>query len=125
VFCGFFRQFDDEKIGKHWRWHVPFMLLEQVLAQWWHPETSSEALGLLYWAMHAELYHCIAIAIETAKKVGVLFDYCLFARCLGGRWGDTEQVVAQCWRPVASGEALDMMHWAMPSVLLRRTTVAI
>jgi hypothetical protein len=26
---------------------------------------------------------------------------------------------------VASGVALDMLHWAMPSILLQRTTVAI
>ncbi len=33
---------------------------------------SSEALSHLYWAMHAVSYHCIAIAIKMASKVGVL-----------------------------------------------------
>ena len=44
---------------------------------------------------------------------------------LGGRRGDTEQVVAQWRHPVASGEALIMLHWAMRSVLHRRTAMAI
>jgi hypothetical protein len=35
---------------------------------------SSEALGLLYQAMHAVLYRRIAMAIKTASNVGVLFD---------------------------------------------------
>jgi hypothetical protein len=59
------------------------------------------------------------MAIKTATFLGAFVDCCLFACCPGGCWGDTERVVAQCWRPVASGVALDMPHWAMPSVLLR------
>ena len=43
----------------------------------------------------------------------------------GGRRGNTERVVAQWWRPVASGEALVMLHWAMHSVWHRRTAMAI
>jgi hypothetical protein len=65
------------------------------------------------------------MAIKTASFLGVFVDFCLLACCPGGRWGDTERVVAQCRRPVASGVALDMPHWAMPSVLLQRTSVAI
>ncbi len=65
------------------------------------------------------------MAIKTANFLGVFFDCRLFACCPSGRWGNTEQVVAQCWRPVASGVALDMPHWVMPSVLLRHTAVAI
>jgi hypothetical protein len=70
-------------------------------------------------------YRCIAMVIKTASKVGVLFDCCFVDCCPGGRWGDTEQVGARCRHPVASGVALDMPQWAMPSVLLRRTVVAI
>jgi hypothetical protein len=66
-------------------------LSEQVLAQWWHPLPSSEALNLLYWAMHTVLYRRIAMAIETASKVGVLFDCCFVDYCPGGRRGNTEQ----------------------------------
>jgi hypothetical protein len=79
---------------------------------------SSEALDLLHWAMRTVLYCRIAMAIKTASFVGVLLD-CCFVDCRpGSRWGDMEQVVAQCRRPEASGAALDMPHWAMPSVLL-------
>jgi hypothetical protein len=70
-------------------------------------------------------YRRIAMTIKTATFLGAFVDCCLFACCPGGHWGNTEQVVAQCRRPVASRVALDMPHWAMLSVLLRRTTVAI
>ncbi len=101
------------------------MLLGIILAQWWRPVASSEALDILNWAMHMVTYRRIAMAIKMASFAGVFVDYCLYACCPGGCWGNTEQVFAQCWRPVASGVAVDMPHWAMPSVLLRRTAVAI
>jgi hypothetical protein len=66
------------------------------------------------------------MAIKTASFVGVFVDCCLFSCCPGGgRWGDKDLVVAQCRHPVASGVALNMPHWTMPSVSLRRTAVAI
>ncbi len=106
-------------------WHVPFMLSERVLARWWHPVASSEAMDPLHRAMRVVSYRRIAMAIETASFVGVFVDCCLFACCPGGRWGDTERIVARCWHPVASGVDLVMSHWAMPSESLRRTAVAI
>jgi hypothetical protein len=101
------------------------LLLEQVLARWWHPVASSEALDLLHRAMRAVLYRRIPMAIKMASFVGVFVDCCLFACCPGGRWGNMERVGARCRHPVASGVALDMPHWAMPSVLLWCTAVAI
>jgi hypothetical protein len=101
------------------------MLSGIILAQWWRPVASSEALDLLHRAMRAVTYRRIAMAIKMASFAGVFVDCCLYACCPGGRWGNTEQVVAQCWRPVASGVAVDMPHGAMPSVLLRRTAVAV
>ncbi len=95
-----------------------------MLALWWHPVASSEALDL-HWAMCAVSYRRIVMAIETASFVGVLFDCCFVDLRPGGRWGDTEQVVNQCRRPVASGVALDMLHQAMLSVLLRSTSVVV
>jgi hypothetical protein len=75
--------------------------------------------------MHAVMYRHIAMAIEMASKVGVFFDCCLFSCCPGGRWGNTERVVARWQCPVASKVALDMPHQAMTSVLPRSTAVAI
>jgi hypothetical protein len=75
--------------------------------------------------MCAVTYRRIAMAINLATFLGAFVDCCLFACCPGGCWGNTEQVVAQCQHPVASRVALDMPHRAMPSVLLRRTAVAI
>ncbi len=52
--------------------------------------------------------------------------HCCFVDCRpGGRRGDTEGVVAQWRRPVASGEALVMLNGAMRSVLLQCIRVAI
>ncbi len=101
------------------------MLLDIILARWQHPVASSEALDLLHQAMRAVTYRLIAVAIKMASFVGVFVDCCLFACCLGGCWGDTEQVVTRWQHPVASRVALDMLNWAMPSVLLRCTAVAI
>ncbi len=101
------------------------LLLAAVLAGWWHSVASSEALDLLYWTMHAVLYRRIAMAIKMASKVGVCFCSCFVCCFPGRRWGDTEQVVARWRRPVASGVALNMPHWAMPSVLLQRICMAI
>ncbi len=96
-----------------------------MLARWWHPVASCEALDILQWAMRAVLYRRIAMAIETASFVGVFVDCCLFACCPGGRWGNTERVVTQCQHPVASGVALGMLHQEMHFVLQRRTAIAI
>ncbi len=101
------------------------MLSSIILAQWWRPVASSEALDLLHWAICVVTYRRIAMAIKMAIFAGVFVDCCLYACCPGGRWGDTEQVVARCQRPVASRVALDMPHQAMPSVLPGRTAVAI
>jgi hypothetical protein len=101
------------------------MLSAIILAQWWRPVASSEALDLLHRAMCVVTYQHIAMAIKMASFAGVFVDCCLYACCPGGRWGDPEQVVAQCQHPVASGVALDMPHRAMLSVLLWHTTVAI
>ncbi len=96
-----------------------------ILAQWQRLVASNKALNLLHRAMCAVMYCRIAMAIKTASFLGVFVYCCLFACCPGGCWGNTEQVVARCRHPVASRVALDMPHWAMPSVLLRHTAVAI
>jgi hypothetical protein len=75
--------------------------------------------------MRAVLYRHTTAAINMATFLGVFVDCCLFTCCSGSRWGNMEQVVTRCRDPVASGVALDLPHWAMPSVLLWRTAVAI
>ncbi len=120
-----FYGFDNENIEKNCRSHVQCMLSGIILARWQRPVASSEALDLLHRAIHAVTYQRIAMAIKTACFLGVFVDCCLFACCPGGRWGNTEQVAAQCRCPVASGVALNMTHRAMPSELLWRTAVTI
>jgi hypothetical protein len=101
------------------------MLLDIILARWRRPVASSGALDLIHQAMHAVTYRRIAMAIKTASKVGLLVDCYLFACCPGSCRGNTESAVARWRRPVASKVALDMPHWAMPSVLPRRIAMAI
>ncbi len=86
---------------------------------------SSEALDLLHWAMHAVTYWRIAMAIGMAIFASVFVDCSLFACCPGSRWGDTEQVVIRWWLPGASSVALDLLHRAMPCLLLQRVCMAI
>ena len=100
-FCGFFDDLTMKNIEQNRCWHDAFMLSERVLARWWHPVASSEALDPLHRAMHAVSYRRIAMAIETARKVGV-FSHCFEVDCCPGvRGSDTEQVVAQWRRLVA------------------------
>jgi hypothetical protein len=81
--------FDNKNIKKYCHSHVQFMLSDIILAQWWHLVASSEALDLLHWVMRTVTYRCIAMAIKTATFLGVFVDWCLFAYCPGGRWGNT------------------------------------
>ncbi len=85
---------------------------------------SNKALNLLYWAMRVVLYRCTATAIKMAGLLGT-FCCCFVCCCPGSCWGKTEQVVARWQHPVASGVALDMLHWAMRFLLHRRTAMAI
>jgi hypothetical protein len=105
--------------------HVQLMLSEQVLAQWWHPVASSEALDLLHQAMCMVTYHHIVMAIKTAYKVGVMFDCCVVDCHPGGRRSGTEQVFDRWQRPVASIKALDLLHRAMPCALLKHVSLAL
>ena len=114
-----------KKLKNNWGMHDQLQLLAVILPQWWCLLASNKALNLLYWAMCAVLYRHTAAAIKMASLFGTFFLRCFVCLCLGGHWGNTEWVIAQWRHPVASGVALDMPHWAMPSVLLQRTAMAI
>jgi hypothetical protein len=44
--------------------------MEQVVAQWWHPEASCVAPDMLHWALQAALQPRICMAIRTARDGG-------------------------------------------------------
>jgi hypothetical protein len=79
-----------KKLKKKQHLCVPLHQSATIIAQWWHPVASTKALDLLHWGMHAVLYRRTAAAIKRASKVGVFGDYCLFACCPDGRWGNME-----------------------------------
>ena len=62
---------------------------------------------------------------QNGHQSGYILHRCFVCCRHGGRRGDTERVIAQRRHPVASGVALDMLHRAMPHVLLQRLTMAI
>jgi hypothetical protein len=69
-------------------------LLAAILARWRHPVASNEALDLLHQAMCAVTYRRITMAIKMATTVGVFLYRRFVCCCPGGRWGNSEQVVA-------------------------------
>jgi hypothetical protein len=83
-----------KKLVKNWHMCDRLQLLAAILAQWWRLVACTKALNLLYWAMCVVTCRRIAMAIKTASFLHVFVDCCLFACCPGGRWGNTEQVVA-------------------------------
>jgi len=62
---------------------------------------------------------------QNGHQSGYMIHRCFVCCRSGGHQGDTERVVAQWRRPVASGVALGMPHWAMPHVSLQCLTMAI
>jgi len=62
---------------------------------------------------------------RNGHQSGYILHHCFICCRPGGRRGNTEPVVAQWQRPVASVKALVMLHWEMPLVplqLLRTAT---
>ncbi len=115
----FFYKLTMKKLKKNRHMLNRLQRLATILARWWRLVASNKALNLLHRAMCTVTYRRIAVALETATFLCAFVDCCLFVCCPSSRWGNTEQVVAQCRCLVASGVALDMPHWAMPSVLLQ------
>ena len=54
---------------------------------------------------------------RNGQQSGCILHLRFVCCCPGGRRGNKEQVAAQWRRPVASGKALFMLHWAMQHVL--------
>ena len=60
---------------------------------------------------------------RNGKQSGYILHYHFVDCCLGGCRGNTEQVVTRWRRPVASGEALVMLHCVMHSISHRCTDI--
>ena len=75
--------------------------------------------------MHAVLCRRIAMAIKTARKVGIFFHRCVVDCRPGVCRSDTEQKVTRWRHPMASDMALDILLWAMLHELLQCLRMAI
>jgi hypothetical protein len=53
AFLSFFNNLTINITIENWHCYVLDMLLEQILAQWWHPVAPKKAVNLLHRAMHA------------------------------------------------------------------------
>ena len=62
---------------------------------------------------------------QNGHQSRYILHLCIVSCRPGGRRGDTERVVAQWRHPVASGVALDMLHWVMPHVSRQRLYLVI
>jgi hypothetical protein len=62
---------------------------------------------------------------RNGQHAGYMLHCHFVCCCPDSRRGNTDRVVAQWWRPVASSEALVMLHWSMCSVWHRHTAMAI
>ena len=62
---------------------------------------------------------------RNGQQSGYMLHRRFVCCCPGGLRGNTDRVVAQWRRPVASGEALVMLHWLMHSIWHRRTAMII
>jgi hypothetical protein len=121
----FYYKLTMKKLEKNRHMRDRLHLSAAILAQWQPPVASIKALDLLHWAMRTVSYRRTAAAIKMARKVCPFFCHCFICYCPGGCWGNTERVVARWRRSVAYGVARDMLHQAMPSVLLQCTCMAI
>ncbi len=68
-----------KKLGKNRHIGDRLLILVAICARWRQPVASVKALNLLYWVMRAVLYRRIAMARETARKLGTFFIVVLFA----------------------------------------------
>jgi hypothetical protein len=68
-----------KNLGKNRRIGDQLQLSVAIRTRWWQPVASVKALSLLNWAMHVVSYRCIAMARETASKLGTFFIVVLFA----------------------------------------------
>jgi hypothetical protein len=64
--------------------HDQLLLLAAILARWQRPVDSSEALDLLYWAMHGVSYRCTTMAIKNGQQSGCIFSLLMCSCCPGG-----------------------------------------
>ncbi len=124
--CDLFCKLTMKKLKKKQYRLDRLQLLTPILARWGRRlVASNKSLNLLYRAMCVVLYRRTAAAIKMASLLGTFFRHSFVSCCPGGRWGDTEQVVARWHCPVASRVALDMLHWAKGFLSHRRTAMAI
>ena len=120
-----FQQFDDEIYPWNRVRHVWLMLIGASACpmaafsgfyESYEPPPSGDGRGIVL--AHRDGHH-------NGRQTGHILHLRFVCCCPGGRRGDTEPVVARWRRPMASGEALVMLHRVMLHVPLQRLCTAI
>ncbi len=125
-----------KKLGKNQRIGDRLLLSVALRARWQRPVASIEALNLLYWAMRAVLYRRIAMARETASKLGTFFIVVLFAVALAAAGaiqskyssiGGIQWLLAKLWTYDIcrcthhyNGASAGLSKWVATEVFFRR-----
>ncbi len=114
-----------KKLGKNRPLRDRFILSAAILTRWRQPVASGVALVPLHRAMRLVLYRRTATASVTAGKYGALFVVFFLNANPVVRRGNTVRILAQWRHPVASGVAMNSLHWAMRAVSYRRISLAV
>jgi hypothetical protein len=133
-----FFKVDDEKTRKNRRIGDRLLLSVAIPARWQRPVASIKALNLLYWAMRTVSYWCIAMARETASKLGTFFIVVLFAVALAAAGaiqskyssiGGIQWLLAKLWTynifqctQHYTGASAGLSKWVYEFIILKRVT---
>ena len=110
--------FSQRNVRNNRSWCAPFIISEQMLVQWWRLVAYIKATNLLHRAKRT-IVPPHRDGHQNGQQRWYIVHCCFVDCCHGGHWGNTEQVVAQWQRPVASDLAIDMLHWVMPHAPLQ------
>jgi hypothetical protein len=123
--CAPFQQVNDEKTWKKRRFFVQLPTIARntcpvASTSVFHCSPGPPLLGNVCGIVPAH-HH----SHQNGQQVWCFFCRFFLACNPVVRWDDTEQILTRWWRPVASIETLDPLHWAMYRALHRRIIAAV
>ncbi len=113
---GLFQQFDNEEFLKTLALVCPFILLEQILAQWRRPVASRKAMKLLHWE---NIWYCFHTPPRQSKCQQSWRIFSLLSFCLQPWWPPGQYRASSCQMGVSSG------FWCSPGLVALRDALRI